>query len=37
MNVGEVQLIRAWGEEVGGTMWDARLVEEEMVAWVGQE
>ena len=37
MNVGEEQLVRAWKEEVGGTMWDVRLVEEEMVVWVGQE
>ena len=37
LNVGEEQLVRAWKEEVGGTMWDARLVEEEMVVWVGQE
>ena len=37
LNVGEEQLVRAWKEEVGGTMWDVRLVDEEMVVWVGQE
>ena len=37
MNDGEGQLARAWEEEVGGTMWDARLVEEEMAVWVGQK
>ena len=37
MNVGEEQLVRAWKEEVGGTMWDARLVEEEMVGLGGAE
>ena len=37
LNDGEVQLVRAWEEEVGGTMWDARLVEEEMAVWVGQK
>ena len=37
LNVGEEQQVRAWEGEVGGTMWDARLVEEEMVVWVGQK
>ena len=37
LNDGEEQLVRAWEEEVGGTMWDARLVEEEMAVWVGQK
>ena len=37
LNDGEGQLVRAWEEEVGGTMWDARLVEEEMAVWVGQK
>ena len=37
LNDGEVQLVRAWEEEVCGTMWDARLVEEEMAVWVGQK
>ena len=37
LNDGEEQLVRAWKEEVGGTMWDARLVEEEMAVWVGQK
>ena len=34
---GEEQLVRAGEEEVGGTVWDARLVEEEMAVWVGQK
>ena len=37
LNDGEEQLDRAWEEEVGGIMWDARLVEEEMAVWVGQK
>ena len=37
LNDGEEQLVRAWEEEVGGIMWDARLVEEEMAVWVGQK
>ena len=37
MNDGEGQLVRAWEEEVGGIMWDARLVEEKMAVWVGQK
>ena len=37
LNDGEEQLVRAWEEEVGGTMWDARLVEEETAVWVGQK
>ena len=37
LNDGEGQLGRAWEEEVGGTMWDARLVEEETAVWVGQK
>ena len=37
LNDGEEQLVRAWEEEVGGTMWDARLVEEEIAVWVGQK
>ena len=37
LNDGEGQLARAWEEEVGGTMWDARLVEEDMAVWVGQK
>ena len=35
LNDGEEQLVRAWEEEVGRTMWDARLLEEEMAVWVG--
>ena len=37
LNDGEVQLVRACEEEVGGIIWDARLVEEEMAVWVGQK
>ena len=37
LNDGEEQLVRSLEEEVGGTMWDARLVEEEMAVWVGQK
>ena len=37
LNDGEGQLARAWEEEVGGTMWDARLVEEETAVLVGQK
>ena len=36
MNDGEVQLVRAWEEEVCGIMWDARLVEE-IAVLVGQK
>ena len=36
LNDGEGQLIKAWEEEVGGIMWDARLVQE-MAVCVGQK